>query len=304
MSGTFEPGYLEMERIGELAAREEELRAYYADCRLCPRACHANRTAGEAGTCRAPGQARVCAAHPHFGEEPELVGVCGSGTIFFSHCNLLCVYCQNWDIAHRGDGEAVSDADLASLMLALQARGCHNINLVTPTPYVPSIVGALRQAVELGLRAPLVYNTGTYDSLEVIRLLDGIVDIYLPDFKYTDGEKAAAYSSSARDYPEVAAAVIAEMHRQVGDLVTDHRGIARRGLMIRHLVLPENIAGTADFAKFVAERLSRDTYVNVMGQYRPEHRAWQYPELSRRITSAEYRQALAWAAQQGLTRAA
>jgi putative pyruvate formate lyase activating enzyme len=230
------------------------------------------------------------------------VGRRGSGTIFFSNCNLLCCFCQNWEINHRGDGSFASDEAIGRLMMDLQDIGCHNINLVTPTHCVPNIVQGLRSAIRRGLRIPLVYNCGGYEPVEIIRLMDGIVDIYLPDYKYTDGAMAEKYSSGARDYPEVAAAAIAEMHRQVGELVTDEQGIALRGLMIRHLVLPHNIAGTGKFVAWVAEKLSRSTYVNIMAQYRPEHRASEYPELSRRLTRDEYQQALQWAREAGLSR--
>ena len=224
----------------------------------------------------------------------------GSGTVFFSNCNLLCCYCQNWEINHRGDGQYLSHRDLAEMMLGLQRRGCHNINVVTPSHVVPHIVKGVRAAIPMGLRLPLVFNTGSYDSLEVIKLLDGIVDIYLPDFKYQDGELAATYSSGASDYPEVAAAVIREMHRQVGELATDSRGFATRGLIIRHLVLPHNIAGTDRFARWVAEELSPNTYVNLMAQYRPEHEAFDHPQIARRLTAEEWRQAVAWTEEAGL----
>jgi putative pyruvate formate lyase activating enzyme len=261
-----------------------------------------NRLKGEKGVCGATSRVKVASAHPHFGEERPLVGRWGSGTIFFSHCNLLCCFCQNWEIAHRGDGSYMSDEMLGRLMVQLQEMRCHNINLVTPTHVVPNIVQALRTAIRLGLRIPLVYNCGGYEPVEIIKLLDGIVDIYMPDFKYMDGAMAAKYSSGASDYPERAAAAIEEMHRQVGELVVDENGIALRGLIIRHLVLPNNIAGTDKFVRWVAEKLSKSTYVNIMAQYRPEHKAFQYPELSRRITWTEYQQALRWAREAGLTR--
>jgi putative pyruvate formate lyase activating enzyme len=301
---TWEPAYLSLQSSGELARREAALKRIYRSCRLCPRQCGINRTQGDKGVCRGSDRARVYSHHPHFGEEAPLTGRRGSGTIFFSNCSLLCVYCQNWEIAHRGDGAIASDETVARLMLELQGLGCHNINLVTPTHIVPNIVGALRLAAARGLRLPLVYNCGGYEPVEIVRLLDGIIDIYLPDFKYTDGAKAARYSTGAVDYPEVAAAAIKEMHRQVGDLVTDEQGIALRGLMIRHLVLPENIAGTDRFVRFVAEQLKPGTYVNLMAQYRPEHRARDYPELARRITRVEYLQAIRWAREAGLTNVA
>ncbi len=299
----WEPAYLKLERSGELRKRAGALREIYRGCRLCPRRCGVDRRSGELGICRGEARAKVYSAHPHFGEEPELVGRNGSGTIFFSNCNLRCVFCQNWEINHRGDGEPAGARELAAMMLGLQRRGCHNINLVTPTHYVPSIVEALIPAIHMGVQVPLVYNCGGYEPVEIIRLLDGIVDIYLPDFKFMDAEMAAKYSSGAKDYPDVAAAAIEEMHRQAGELVTDEHGIALRGLMIRHLVIPENIAGTDKFVRWVASRLTKSTYVNIMAQYRPAHRAFEFPEIARRVTAAEYRQALAWAREAGLTRA-
>ena len=296
-----EPSYLRLAREGRLKPIEQDLWELLRACRLCPRACGANRRDGTRGTCSSTARLKVASHGPHFGEERPLVGRGGSGTIFFSNCNLLCCFCQNWEINHRGDGSYISEVELADMMLDLQERGCHNINLVTPTHVVPHIVRALRAAVDRGLRLPLVYNTGGYDSLDVIRALDGVVDIYLPDFKYQDGALAAKYSSGAADYPEVAAAVIKEMHRQVGTLKVDERGVAVRGLINRHLVLPQNIAGTDRFVTWVARELTADTYVNIMAQYRPEHRAREYPELSRRITPTEWGQALAWARAAGLT---
>jgi len=298
----FEPAYRKLERAGELKERVRALKEIYKSCRLCPRQCGVNRAQGQKGFCRSTARVKVFSAHPHFGEERPLVGRRGSGTIFFSNCNLQCVFCQNWEINHRGDGTYLSDYELAELMLRVQDMGCHNINLVTPTHVVPNIVSAVRLAARRGLEIPLVYNCGGYESLEVLRLLDGIVDIYLPDFKYMDGEMAARYSSGARDYPEVAAAAIKEMHRQVGELIVDEDGIALRGLMIRHLVMPHNIAGTDRFVRWVAQELSPLTYVNIMAQYRPEYKAFQYPEIARRITREEYQQAIAWAVQAGLKR--
>jgi putative pyruvate formate lyase activating enzyme len=301
LAAGLEPAYLRLARQGRLRQIEKALWDILGACRLCPRACGANRRVGKRGTCNSTARLKVASHGPHFGEERPLVGRGGSGTIFFSNCNLLCCFCQNWEINHRGDGRFITEAELADMMLDLQARGCHNINLVTPTHVVPHIVSALRVAVDRGLRLPLVYNTGGYDDLDVIRMLDGIVDIYLPDFKYQDGAMAAKYSSGAADYPDVAAAVIKEMHRQVGTLQRDARGVALRGLIIRHLVMPHNIAGTDRFVRWVARELTTDTYVNIMPQYRPEHRARDYPELARPITSEEWGQALAWARAAGLT---
>jgi putative pyruvate formate lyase activating enzyme len=303
-AGTFEPAYLRLERTGELKDRAEALWSIFKDCRLCPRRCGANRLAGEKGRCSSTAELKVASAHPHFGEERELVGQNGSGTIFFSNCNLLCAFCQNWEINHRGDGRFISHDDLAEMMLRLQRRGCHNINLVTPTHVNPHIVKALRVAIGRGLRIPLVYNTGGYDSLEVVRLLDGIVDIYLPDFKYMDGELSATYSSGARNYPEVAAQVIKEMHRQVGEVQVDSQRIATRGLMIRHLIMPHNIAGTDRFVRWVATELTPTTYVNLMAQYRPAHRAREFPKIARRPTREEIEQAFRWAREAGLQRIA
>jgi len=299
---TDEPGYLALERSGELARREQALREIYEQRACCPRRCDKNRKPHEPPVCAYSQRLKVASAGPHFGEEPPLTGRRGSGTIFFSHCNLLCDYCQNWELAHRGDGQFIEPDALADVMIAIQERGCHNINLVTPSHVVQHVVRALRLAIPMGLRLPLVYNTGGYDRIEVIRLLAGVVDIYLPDFKYQDPKAAERYSLGAADYPQVAAAAIAEMYRQVGRLRLDQNGIARRGLMIRHLVLPGNIAGTDRFVRWVASELSPDCYVNLMDQYRPAFRALQEPELNRRITSQEWRQALAWARQAGLTR--
>jgi putative pyruvate formate lyase activating enzyme len=298
----FRAAYLESERSGQLAARARELFAIYKSCRLCPRQCGVNRLKGELGVCRSTSRLKIFSMHPHFGEERPLVGRGGSGTIFFSNCNLRCIFCQNWEINHRGDGQLRSDDDLARLMMSAQEMGCHNINLVTPTHYLPNIVNALRTAIARGLTVPLVYNCGGYEPVEIIRLLDGIVDIYLPDFKYMDSGLAEKYSSGAAGYAERAAEAIAEMHRQVGELAVDEKGIAVRGLIIRHLVLPNNIAGTDKFVQWVAEKLTPSTYVNIMAQYRPEHLARQHPDLSRRITNAEFSRAVDWARAAGLTR--
>ena len=299
---SFEAAYLRLEQTGELAGRTRKLYSVFRSCRLCPRQCGVDRLKGEKGVCSSTSRAKVYSTHPHFGEEKPLVGRGGSGTIFFSNCNLLCVFCQNWEINHRGDGSFVSDETIGRLMVELQEAGCHNINLVTPTHCLPNIIQGLRTAIRRGLRVPIVYNCGGYEPLEIVRMLNGIVDIYLPDYKYSDGAMSRKYSSGAEDYPEVAAAAIEEMHRQVGELVVDERGVALRGLIIRHLVLPHNIAGTDKFVRFVANRLTPSTYVNIMAQYRPEHRARDFPELSRSITRDEYQQAIRWAREAGLTR--
>jgi len=292
-------GYIGLERSGELERREKALWEMAECCTLCPRECGANRITGETGICGGDNTLKVASSGPHFGEEKPLVGKNGSGTIFFSNCNLLCVYCQNWEINHRGDGRLTNDIELSRMMLSLQRRGCHNINLVTPTHLTPFIISSLRLAIADGLRVPLVYNTSGYDSLEVIKLLDGVVDIYLPDFKYQDAKTAARFSRGAPDYPKHTAAAIKEMHRQVG-VLKQNQGVAQRGLLIRHLVLPENLAGTDGFVRWVASELGKDTHVNIMGQYGPQYKANDYPQLSRRPTRDEMALATRWAKEAGL----
>jgi putative pyruvate formate lyase activating enzyme len=295
------PAYEKLESDGTLAQRVKQAYSIFDRCELCPRRCGANRSKGEKGFCRAPAKPMVYGVHPHFGEEMSLVGEHGSGTIFFSNCNLRCVFCQNWTISHEGKGEQVEDEDLADMMIGLQKAGCHNVNLVTPTHVMPNILNATRIALKKGLRLPLVYNTSGYERLEIVRLLDGIVDIYMPDLKYMDREQAAKYSAGAADYPEVTKRAIVEMHRQVGELKTDRQGIALRGLIIRHLVMPNQVAGSEQFVKWVAGTLPRSTYVNIMAQYRPAYRAREYPAISRATSPEEFLQAMAWAEQYGLT---
>ena len=295
------PGYQKLEEEGKLAQRIEQAYANFEHCQLCPRKCGVNRRKGEKGFCRAPLRPVVFSAHPHFGEERSIVGNSGSGTIFFSNCNLRCVFCQNWPIAHEGRGKEIQDEDLAGMMIQLQKIGCHNINLVTPTHVMPNILNATRIAFYKGLRMPLFYNTSGYERLEILKILDGIVDIYKPDMKYMDGDKAAKYSAAASDYPEVAKRAIIEMNRQVGELKIDHRGIALRGLLIRHLVMPNRVAGTEKFVRWVAENLPKSTYVNIMAQYRVEYKAFDYPEISRGITAQEFLEAIDWAEKYGLT---
>lgn len=298
--GGWEPAYLKLEKAGLFEPRIQALNEIYRSCRLCPRTCGVNRLKGETGVCKLPARLRVHSAHAHFGEERPLVGRGGSGTIFFSRCNLLCVFCQNWEINHRGDGSWMSEDSLASMMLSLQRDGCENINLVTPTHLVPGIIAAVRIAMQRGLRLPLVYNCGGYEPVEVIRLLKGIVDIYLPDFKYMDGPTAGRLSSGASDYPERAAESIAEMHSQVGEPILDERGVALRGLIIRHLILPENLSGTDRFVSWVAANPGPRTSVNLMSQYRPAYQAGRVNALSRRITRGEESQAHTWAREAGL----
>ena len=295
------PAYAILEEEGKFAQKIEEAYSIFEDCHLCPRQCGVNRKKGEKGFCRAPLRSVVFSAQPHFGEEISLVGKYGSGTIFFSNCNLRCVFCQNWPIAHEGRGKEIEDEDLAKLMLYVQETGCHNVNLVTPTHVMPNILNATRIALKKGLRLPLVYNTSGYESLEIVKLLDGIVDIYMPDMKYTDDGEAAKYSAGASDYPEVTAKAIIEMDRQVGKLLIDGRGIALRGLMIRHLVMPNRVAGTEKFVKWVAKNLPKSTYVNIMPQYRVEYKAYEYPKISRGITVHEFLEAMDWAKEYGLT---
>ncbi len=295
------PAYEKLEEEGKLAQRVQQAYAIFEHCQLCPRGCGVNRKKGEKGFCRAPLRPVIFSFHPHFGEEMSLVGDNGSGTIFFSNCNLRCIFCQNWPISHEGRGEEVQDEDVADMMISLQKNGCHNINLVTPTHVMPNILNATRIALKKGLHLPLVYNTSGYERLEILKILDGIVDIYMPDMKYMDGEKAAKYSAGASDYPEVTKKAIIEMNRQVRDLQLDKRGIAIRGLIIRHLVMPNRVAGTEKFVRWVAENLPKSTYVNIMAQYRVEYKAFDYPEISRGITVQEFLEAMDWAEKYGLT---
>jgi len=298
-----EPSYLTLHRSGELATRVRELKTMYENCRLCPRDCRVDRTKGQKGKCQASASVKVSSVNPHFGEERPLVGRFGSGTVFFSNCGLRCIYCQNYSISIEGEGVEISDRRLAESMIALQKMGCHNINLVTPTHYLPNIVNALVLAIPEGLKIPLVYNTSGYERLEILQLLEGIIDIYLPDCKYMDPEMAAKYSEEAYNYPHYAKIALIEMNRQVGSLKTE-RGVAIKGLMIRHLILPNRISGAEKFLKFVADKFPKDTYVNIMGQYRPEHKAFDCPELARRLKRNEFTETLRWAKKYGVTRLA
>lgn len=300
--------YLALAATGELRTRVERALAGLASCRMCPRGCGVNRLTAETrvqakrlGFCRTGRRARVASYGPHFGEEAPLVGRGGSGTIFFSCCNLDCVFCQNWDISHEDEGDELSAEELAAVMVRLQSLGCENINVVSPSHVVPQILEALEVAVRAGLRLPLVYNSGGYDAVETLRLLDGIVDIYMPDIKYADDDVAARYSGVA-DYVERNREAVREMHRQVGDLTCDERGVALRGLLVRHLVLPGGAAGTEEVMRFLAREVSVHTYVNVMDQYHPAGEATKHPTLARRITQDEYREAVAAARAAGLDR--
>lgn len=301
MSG-FQAAYVKLMAQGELEERVTEARKMLQDCRLCGRECGVNRLEGAKGAvCRTGEKALVSSFNAHFGEEDPLVGDHGSGTIFFAHCNLKCQYCQNYDISQLGQGREVEPEELAAMMLHLQGRGCHNINFVSPTHVLPQILEALLIAAEKGLRVPLVHNTGGYDSLEALRLLDGVIDIYMPDMKYADSEAGLKYSK-VKEYPAVNQAAVREMHRQVGDLVLDENGVALRGLLVRHLILPNDLAGTGDLVKFLAEEISPNTYINVMAQYRPLYKAHDYPEIDRCPSPEELQQAVELALEAGLAR--
>jgi putative pyruvate formate lyase activating enzyme len=296
----FEPSYLKLRRSGELAERARRAVERLASCDLCARYCRVDRVASLKGAvCRTGRHAVVSSLGAHHGEEDPLRGFRGSGTIFFSWCNLRCIFCQNWEISQKGVGQEVDAEHLAGMMLSLQTRGCHNLNFVTPSHVVAQILEALVIAAGAGLRLPLVYNTGGYDSLEALELLDGVVDIYMPDLKYGDSEAAHRYSH-VRDYWEVNRVAVKEMHRQVGDLVVDSQGVAVRGLLVRHLVLPEDLANTEQVLAFLAEEISSGTYLNLMDQYHPSHRADRVPELDRVISTDEYRRALELARRYGL----
>jgi len=305
VSRTREPIYLETFARGELAGRVEQARRLLESCAVCPRHCKVNRLEGRFAVCKTGRHAVVSSYFAHHGEEDCLRGRNGSGTIFFAGCNLRCVFCQNFDISWQARGAATPPRRLAGIMLELQTAGCHNINFVTPEHVAPQIVEALPFAIEAGLRVPLVYNTSAYDSMESLALLDGLVDIYMPDFKYWDSEMARKYSR-APDYPEVARRVLKEMHRQVGDLEIDASGLARRGLLIRHLVMPGDAAGTRAVMQWIADELSPDSFVNVMSQYHPAGNVsrFDHAEINRRLTRAEFQGALEAARRAGLKRAA
>ncbi len=286
----FVPGYVELHESGELAERADALWDIMSRCRLCPRECGVNRHKGETGLCRSPGtRLFISSAMPHFGEERPLVGRGGSGTIFLTHCSLRCVFCQNYEISHLGRGSERDIEEMAGMMLQLQRIGCHNINLVTPTHYSAAILKALDTAAGRGLRLPVVYNTCGWERLEILSILDGIVDIYLPDFKFWDSDISAKLTAGADDYPDLTKKAILEMHRQVGVAKPNRNGVMERGLMIRHLVMPNDMGGSAEVLEWIAENLPKDTYVNLMAQYTPYHKAFDFPEISRRITGLEYR---------------
>lgn len=296
-----EPSYLKEFESGSLKKKAERAWEILKQCHLCPRNCGVNRLEGERGFCQTGQAALVSSVGPHFGEEDPLVGTHGSGTIFFAFCNLGCIFCQNYELSHQGEGQETPPEILAEQMLRLQASGCHNINWVTPTHVVPVLLKALWIAVSKGLNLPLVYNCGGYEDFETLFLLENIVDIYMPDFKFWD-PSVSRELVQADDYPQVAQKAIREMHRQVGDLLIDQEGIARKGLLLRHLVMPDESAGSKEIMEFIAREISPQTYVNVMDQYRPCGQASAHHRINRRVHSEEYVQALQWAREAGLSR--
>ena len=296
--GKFLPSYLKLYESGELKERVDLLKEKLRGCTVCPHRCKVDRLAGERGYCKTPYKVRVASAFLHRGEERPIRGYRGSGTIFFSYCNMGCVFCQNYDISQLGEGVDITPKELANIMLRLQEEGAHNINLVTPSHVVPQIVEALNYAVQRGLRIPLVYNTSSYDDIETLKLLDGIVDIYLADLKYLDEEKARKYSR-VKNYPSVAKAAIKEMYRQVGNLKTDPQGVAYRGLLVRHLVMPNDVSTSFRVVDFLSS-LGKGLTVNVMGQYFPFYRAKEYPEIARPVFPWEVERVKEYARQKGL----
>ena len=297
----FVPAYIKTLRKGLLGDKVKKARSILSSCTICPRKCKVDRLSGQTGICKTGNAASVASYHPHFGEEAPLAGVNGSGTIFFTHCSLLCIFCQNYGISHEGYGFEVSTNELADIMLSLQSKGCHNINFVTPTHVVPQILAAVEYAAEKGLKLPLVYNTSGYDRVETLKLLEGVIDIYMPDFKFWNPDIAET-TCKAKDYPEAAQNALIEMHRQAGDLVIDESGIARHGLLIRHLVLPGGLAGTREVMNFIANRISKNSYVNIMPQYRPCGRAAEVEKLKSRLSIEDYDMALKAAEEEGITR--
>lgn len=296
----YAPAYLKSLENGELRKRADKLAGLLKACRLCPRGCGADRARGETGFCGAGKELKISSHFPHFGEEACLVGRNGSGTVFFSHCNLKCVFCQNYGLSHSGEGEEAGPENLAGRMLELQSLGCHNINLVTPTHFAPQIAAALELAARGGLRLPLVYNCGGYESAEALELLDGLVDIYMPDAKFSAPEVSRRFCG-APDYFDALRPALKLMHSQVGDLVIED-GLARRGLLVRHLVMPGGLAGAGEIMNFIAKEISPDTHVNIMAQYRPCGGAGAHAEINRHITPEEFKEALRLAAAAGLRR--
>ncbi len=295
------PSYLKLARTGKLQKISKKLQLLLKECSLCPRLCKVDRLSNKKGICRTGALARVANYNAHYGEETPLVGSGGSGAIFFNGCNLGCVFCQNYDISHNSGGVEVSAGQLASIMVSLQKQGCHNINFVTPSHVVPQIVAALPFAIEKGLSIPLIYNTSGYDSLQTLQLLDGIFDIYMPDFKFWSGKNSQLYCN-AKDYPKRAREALIEMHRQVGDLQINANGVAEKGLLVRHLVMPGVVDETGEIAGFIAQKLSKNTYVNIMEQYHPCFKASEFPAINRVLGKTEYDIALSSAKKKGLIR--
>ena len=291
--------YLKLFKSGGLAKRVKESKQILESCTLCPRECKVNRLNGKLGFCKSGTEAVISSAGPHHGEEPPLSGFRGSGTIFFTGCNLRCLFCQNYQISQEYEGQTIKTEELAQTMLSLQKQGCHNINLVSPTHFVPQILEALLLAAEKGLTLPIVYNTNGYDTIETLKLLDGIIDIYLPDIKYSADKYAEEYSD-AKHYVKYNRPALKEMYRQVGNLVTDENGAAERGVIIRHLVLPERIAGSFESLDFIATEISKHTYISLMSQYHPCYKAYQHPVVNRRLKKAEYDEAVSYAEKLGL----
>lgn len=297
----YRPSYLKTFESGDLKTRVSQAYEHLSICDVCAWECPVDRRAGQIGVCQTGVLARVSSYGPHMGEEDPLRGWRGSGTIFFTRCNLRCQYCQNHDISQTDRGDEMEPEQIARIMLELQTMGCHNINFVSPSHVVPQILAAVLIAAQAGLRIPLVYNTGGYDSMAMLELLDGVIDIYMPDMKYSDPATARKYSK-IRDYPQINQAAVKEMHRQVGDLIIDDKGVAQRGLLVRHLVLPDGFAGTEEVVRFLADEISPDTYLNLMDQYRPAYKSHLYPEVNRGLTSEEYQSAVEAATAAGLNR--
>lgn len=296
-----QPSYLRLYQTGELEERRKSAIEMLKSCKLCPHLCGINRAEGQTGFCRAGETVIVASIGPHFGEEDVLVGKHGSGAIFFGFCNVRCVFCQNYELSHYGEGREVSIEELANAMLRLQNMGCHNINFVSPTHFAAHIIQAVEIAAHEGLHIPLVYNSGGFDTVETLALLEGIIDIYMPDIKFINEETASKYLR-VKGYPEAVKRAIREMYRQVGDLRINKDGIAYRGLLVRHLVMPDGLAGTAEIMHFLAKEVSPHTFVNIMGQYYPSHMAGKFPELNRRIIKKELAEAVKIAKEAGLYR--
>lgn len=294
------PNYIDLYQSGKLANRVEKAYNILQDCTLCPHHCHVNRSNDELGYCQTGSEIKIASYGPHFGEEEPLVGSKGSGTIFFSNCNLRCVYCQNYDISQHQSGNTVTVEELAEIMVSLQQQGCHNINFVTPSHMIHALLAATLKACKKGLKIPLVYNSGGYDETAVLQLLEGVIDIYMPDIKYADENTALKYSKIP-DYPEIVKEALKEMHQQVGNLTTENN-IGVQGLIIRHLILPDNLAGTEEIMEFIANELSTDTYINIMDQYYPAYKAVDYTVLNRKINESEFKEAVEIAQNKGLTR--